>query len=117
MKAILGENFDVKRVTIKEVDEAKLTQLHKELEELLEQSQTTILSIKILTAMISIKDNDPDLYWKRAHLYREIEMFIDAVDDLQRAADLRPYPQASISNKTFYEKMSSYFRRLGLDFN
>ena len=88
----MGENFDVKRATIKEMDEAKLTQLHKELEELLEQSETTILSIKILTAMISIKDNDPDLYWKRAHLYREIEMFIDAVDDLQRAADLRPYP-------------------------
>ena len=87
------------------------------MEEFLEQSHTTILSIKILTAMIHIKDNNPDYYWKRAHLYRDVEMFVDAVDDLQQAADLRPYPQASISNKTFYEKMSSYFQRLGLDFN
>ena len=67
--------------------------------------------------MIHIKDDNPDYYWKRAHLYRDVEMFVDAVDDLQQAADLRPYPQASISNKNFYERMSSYFQRLGLDFN
>ena len=44
-------------------------------------------------------------------------MFVDATEDLQSAADLRPYPQASISNKTFYETMQGYFRTLGLDFN
>ena len=67
--------------------------------------------------MISINDKNPDLYWKRAHFYRAIEMFVDATEDLQSAADLRPYPQASISNKTFYETMQGYFRTLGLDFN
>ena len=82
VKAILGKEFEKKRTTVKEADEAKLIALHKSLEEFLEQSESAILSIKILTAMISIRDDDPNLYWKRAHLYREVEMFVDAVDDL-----------------------------------
>ena len=84
---------------------------------MLKQAPSSLLEIQVISAMIGIQKTNPDLYWKRAHLYREVEMFVEACDDLQRAADLRPYPQASISNKTFYEKMSGYFQTLGLDFN
>lgn len=58
--------------------------------------------------MLEIEEN-ADFYWKRGHCYREIELFIDATDDLQKACDIRPYPQASISNRTFFNKMQFYF--------
>ena len=84
---------------------------------MVKDSTSPVTSVKLLSALIGINKEDPDLYWNRAHHYREIEMFVDATDDLQSAADSRPYPQASISNKTFYETMQGYFRTLGLDFN
>jgi tetratricopeptide (TPR) repeat protein len=36
--------------------------------------------------------DDSDCYFQRAYCYREIEMFINATEDLQSACDLRPYP-------------------------
>ena len=95
----------------------ELDDMLPELDKKLVDCKHTVTLIKLLDTKIECYGEDPELYWRRAHCYREIEMFLEATDDLQRAADLRPYNEASISNKSFYDRMVYVFRNLGLDFN
>ena len=68
-------------------------------------------------AIKAFREKDADCYYYRAHCYREIEMFINATEDLQSACDLRPYPQASISSETLYATMKKYLQTCGIDFD
>ena len=59
-------------------------------------------------AIKAYDERDSECYFARAYCYREIEMFINATEDLQAACDIRPYPQASISSETLYATMKKY---------
>lgn len=73
-------------------------------------------AIKGWTACLQIKE-DPEFYLKRGHCYKKIDHYIEACDDLQAAADMKPYPEASISNKSLYTTLIYYYRKLGIDLN
>jgi len=59
----------------------------------------------------------PECYISRAYCFREIEMFVDATEDLQHAIDLRPYAAASISSATLYNTMKELLQDHGIDFD
>jgi hypothetical protein len=58
-----------------------------------------------------------DLYLTRAYCFREIEMFINATEDIQSACDLRPYAEASISSEKLYNAMKKLLQEEGIDFD
>ena len=57
-----------------------------------------------------------DLYYARGKLYEVAEQFIESVDDLERAFELKPYVEAAVSNYTFYERVTGFMLKYGIDF-
>lgn len=61
-------------------------------------------------------DAQPKFYIKRADCYRHQLLFVEGAKDLASASQLAPNLNASISNKTFFEKMQHYYRDLDIKF-
>lgn len=59
----------------------------------------------------------PEVYKKRAACFIQIEMFVNATEDLQAACDLRPYADASLSSATLYKTMERLLQDHGIDFD
>ena len=53
-----------------------------ELDKKLVDCKHTVTLIKLLDTKIECYGEDPELYMRRAYCYREIEMFLEATDDL-----------------------------------
>ena len=57
-----------------------------------------------------------DLYYARGKLYEAAEQYIESVDDLEKAFALKPYVEAVVSNYTFYERVTRFMVKYGIDF-
>ena len=57
-----------------------------------------------------------DLYYARGKLYEAAEQYIESVDDLEKAFALKQYVEAAVSNYTFYERVTSFMVKFGIDF-
>ena len=57
-----------------------------------------------------------DLYYARGKLYEAAEQYIESVDDLEKAFALKPYVEAVVSNYTFYERVTKFMVKYGIDF-
>ena len=57
-----------------------------------------------------------DLYYARGKLYEAAEQYIESVDDLEKAFALKQYVEAAVSNYTFYERVTSFMVKYGIDF-
>ena len=73
---------------------------------------------KMLSEVIknNIGDTPAKFYYLRGDCYKGLERYIEALQDKQRAVDIRPYAEANISNETFYERITIYMRKCGIDF-
>ena len=57
-----------------------------------------------------------DLYYARGKLFEAAEQYIESVDDLEKAFALKPYVEAVVSNYTFYERVTRFMVKYGIDF-
>ena len=87
----------------------------KKLSAVIDELEENEREAKIAKTVAEMKPQ-ADLYYARGKLYEAAEQYIESVDDLERAFALKQYVEAAVSNYTFYERVTRFMVKYGIDF-